>query len=271
MSVATASQVDDLQATPESLGKQMRSRHALDQVGRLAVLVMLLVAGVGYLVVPFQATGLPFQHTGWLRQPFIGAFVDHSLRINDGVGPTTATPFASLEAGLTLSDRIVTVDGQPVRTSAQLYEYVSQFQTGDPVVLQVASDDGGTREVTVRLMRLPAGDIVSRLVMPYIVGLVYLGIGLWVHRSRHEQASARAFLLMCASIALVLGTIFDLWRTQALWRLWVAAIPLAAATTIGQKRLLRFDPVTTGRVRLTITESRWCPTIARFGLFDSNG
>lgn len=43
----------------------------------------------------------------------------------------------------------------------------------------------------------------------------------------------------------------------------------ARGTTIGAKRLLRFSDVTVRRVRLVIDEARACPTIARFGLFQS--
>ena len=42
---------------------------------------------------------------------------------------------------------------------------------------------------------------------------------------------------------------------------------IVAGTTIGYKRLLRFPPVTTGKVRLRILSSRLNPTIARFGLY----
>jgi alpha-L-fucosidase len=42
--------------------------------------------------------------------------------------------------------------------------------------------------------------------------------------------------------------------------------PIAAGTTIGYKRLLRFPPVTTQGVRLSITESRHCATISTFSL-----
>ena len=41
----------------------------------------------------------------------------------------------------------------------------------------------------------------------------------------------------------------------------------AKGTTIGYKRLLRFDDVTAKKVRLKITRSRVCPTISNFGLF----
>jgi len=41
----------------------------------------------------------------------------------------------------------------------------------------------------------------------------------------------------------------------------------ARGTTIGYKRLLRFNDVTAERVRLTIAKSRLCPTISSFGLY----
>jgi alpha-L-fucosidase len=41
----------------------------------------------------------------------------------------------------------------------------------------------------------------------------------------------------------------------------------ARSTAIGYKRLLRFDDVTTDRVRIRFTASRLCPTLSNFGLF----
>jgi alpha-L-fucosidase len=43
----------------------------------------------------------------------------------------------------------------------------------------------------------------------------------------------------------------------------------ARGTTVGYKRLLRFGDVTTSRVRLRILDSRVCPTLAGFGLYDA--
>ena len=45
---------------------------------------------------------------------------------------------------------------------------------------------------------------------------------------------------------------------------------IARATTIGYKRLLRFPLVTVSKVRLTILDSRDCPTIREFGLFKAS-
>ena len=54
--------------------------------------------------------------------------------------------------------------------------------------------------------------------------------------------------------------VLEAWDGKA----WTA---FARGTTIGYKRLLRFDPVTARKVRLTIEQSRTCPTLAEFGLY----
>jgi alpha-L-fucosidase len=41
----------------------------------------------------------------------------------------------------------------------------------------------------------------------------------------------------------------------------------AHGTTVGYKRLLRFDPVTASKVRVRIVDSRVCPTLSNFGLY----
>jgi alpha-L-fucosidase len=50
---------------------------------------------------------------------------------------------------------------------------------------------------------------------------------------------------------------------------WVAGQwqPLAQGTTIGYRRLLRFAPVTTDRVRLVVQQATACPVISELGLF----
>ncbi len=40
-------------------------------------------------------------------------------------------------------------------------------------------------------------------------------------------------------------------------------------TTIGRKRILRFEPVTSSQVRFTVTKSRACPLISHIGLYDA--
>ena len=41
----------------------------------------------------------------------------------------------------------------------------------------------------------------------------------------------------------------------------------ARGTTVGYKRLFRFEPVTASKVRVRILDSRVCPTLSGFGLY----
>jgi alpha-L-fucosidase len=71
----------------------------------------------------------------------------------------------------------------------------------------------------------------------------------------------RAMLQECVSVGQRVEKFhLDVWD-GADWSL------VAAGTTIGYKRLLRFPAVSTRRVRLVIEESRTSPTLSRFGLF----
>lgn len=54
--------------------------------------------------------------------------------------------------------------------------------------------------------------------------------------------------------------IVEAWKSNA-WE------EFARSTTIGYKRLLRFDDITTDKVRIRFTESRVCPTLSNLGLF----
>jgi alpha-L-fucosidase len=54
---------------------------------------------------------------------------------------------------------------------------------------------------------------------------------------------------------------FELDADQGKWE------PFAAATSIGNQRLLRTAPVTTSKVRLRITQGAACPAISEIGLF----
>lgn len=52
----------------------------------------------------------------------------------------------------------------------------------------------------------------------------------------------------------------EYWENNA-WK------PLASATTIGYKRILKFDPVKTDRIRINITDSKACPVISNIAVY----
>jgi alpha-L-fucosidase len=65
--------------------------------------------------------------------------------------------------------------------------------------------------------------------------------------------------------AIALGQRVQAWRVLASvdgeWK------PIATGTTIGRKRIVRFPPISTSRLRIEITNARACPTLSTIGVF----
>jgi len=77
------------------------------------------------------------------------------------------------------------------------------------------------------------------------------------------------FNVLMIQEAIALGQRVEAWHLE-MWRngRWE---PVAQGTTIGHKRLERFEPVTAQRVRLVIEQAKACPVIASFGLYHAPG
>jgi alpha-L-fucosidase len=80
-----------------------------------------------------------------------------------------------------------------------------------------------------------------------------------------ELSSPARFDQVRVREAIALGQRVESWTLDAeaggTWR------TLAEGTTIGVRRILRFEPVTASRVRLRVTRARACPAIAEIALF----
>ncbi|MEK7276732.1 MAG: GAF domain-containing protein [Chloroflexota bacterium] len=222
-------------ATPITTGDaDVQFRAALD---RLAMFItsgaLLLVIGV-YAVTPFLAYR-------WTRIPFFGAFVEPTLIFN-GIGSPDWALIAdnkSDPSGTNFPDRLIGIDARAVTTPAELYDTLSHYNVGDEVAVDfekaVGSSTGpvailGVNTVRVSLIAFPFNDLLGLFIIPYFVGLAFLVIGLWVFYLRREEAAGRAFALFCGSMAIVIGTVFDVYTTKTFAALWTAAIPLAGAS-----------------------------------------
>ena len=167
----------------------------------------------------------------WVRQPFVGVLLEQTLVVS-----SDEPAWPGHRAGLRHPDRILAVDGQPVRNSAELRALLRDRQPGDTVVYTVESEDGRggwtERLVTVPLGTFPPSQFVINFVIPYLIALVYLGSGLWVYWRRPQTRVGQTFAVFCCAVAIVTGTVFDLNTTHRLVWLWCAALPLVAAALV---------------------------------------
>ncbi len=220
------------------------------------VLVYLLIGLATYLAVPFLALR-------WVQLPFLGAFLEQTLVFN-GTGPTgDPAAWPAYNQGLSISTQngrvfyyqLQAVDGRPVQSTRELEAILAQHQPGDSVSLLVRSSDHQMQEVSLALARFPVNEQVSYFYVPYLIGLVYLGSGVWVFAIRRHHTSGRSFAAFAASIALAIGLLFDLYTTHLLTPLWTVAVAMIGGSAVALALLFpREDPL--------ILRGRWRAQIA---------
>lgn len=204
------------------LSQQRRERRLVEQFGQVTLGLLLIVAAAIYLITPFVAVS-------WMQLPFLGVFLEPPTDVNLAI----SAPFFDQEApaetahNLQQEDTITSIDGIPVASARELYRVLREHQPGDVVTLKITSNQGVERSASITLTPLPLSDTLILFAIPYGIGLIYLSIGLWVYRKRRNQTVGRVFLMLCTLVAILLGTVFDLWTTHILTRLWTASIPFA--------------------------------------------
>ncbi|MBI4769352.1 MAG: GAF domain-containing protein [Chloroflexi bacterium] len=211
--------------TVETLGEQDLARAGTPAQDRIATWLTLAWLAVALLV--FVAA--PVLALRWINQPFVGGFMEQTLVFN-GVGRQS---WPLLQAGVGFPEQLQRVNGVTVsstRTAAVLLEGSS---VGEPVRLQLRNlSSGQTREVEVTLQRFSLGDLLTYFIIPYVIGLGYLAIGLWVFYLRRHEMAGRAFALFCASVGLAVGTLFDLYTTHTFPVVWTVSLAMGGAALL---------------------------------------
>ncbi len=198
----------------KSLRQKVRRRQLSDQIGRIFLAFLLIMTTVTLIAVLFRGVV-------WLQTPFIGAFIEPPGIIMAENRSLFGNEWPLLEAGVETGDRVTAVNGQATGNTQELYRVLANdYPVGDEVTLTLVSADGAIRDVTIELIRLPALDVITNFIIPYLIGLVYLGLGLWVYRNRRERLMGRLFLTTTCFIAIISVTTFDLWTTHTFTRLW---------------------------------------------------
>lgn len=194
-------------------------------------MLFLLLGLAVYLAVPSLALG-------WIQTPFIGAFIEVDMLFSD-VGPSGATPWPAYDQGLQVDAsrdpayyQLQAVDGRPVRSAQELQALLEGYQIGDTVTLQTRTDTGALQEFSVPLVKFDFSDQFAYFYIPYLVGLVYLAAGVWVFAVRRQHVSGCTFAMFSASIAIIIGLIFDVLTTQRLLGFWTLALALTGGLAV---------------------------------------
>lgn len=188
-----------------------------DRFSTVFVLLYQLLALVVFAIVPILAFH-------WLRTPFLGVFVEHTL-VSNGVGPREPGAWPGFQQGLNeFGFRLLEINGQAVRNAQQMQAELQKFSVGQTVSITVLTPEGTQKELQIVLTSFPAADQRALLFTPYFIGLVYLICSIWVYSLRRNDAAGRAFVMFSTSVALTLGTLFDLYTTHRLTPIWTLAL-----------------------------------------------
>lgn len=221
---------------------QQKRTDLATRLGRVIIFCVLVVVAAAFLVAHVLAWR-------WAsEQPFLGMLLEPTLVLS----PLRGSGWARLQFDPPLEqpDRLIGIDGQPVERYADVATILSKHPVGDTVWVLLARPDGELREEQIILTPFPLKDLFLILVVPYLVGLAYLGIGVWVYWVQGWGRAGLVFTGLCAAFALTLGGLFDISTTHRLAILWSAAVPFAAAAAMHLALVFPQEPRFVRRVPL---------------------
>ena len=191
-----------------------------------------------YIVLGYQAVavivfiaGLYFAYD-WLKNPFIGGFFEHTMVLNG-----TDTYDASQEWGMYaqhfhLGDQLLAVDDNPVHSSDDLKNILASSANKKTVSVQMRLSSGEVKTADVALQPFSLVDLFNFFVVPAFLSFVFLIVSLWIFGLRRSEPAGRAFSLLTSSIAIVVGSLFDLYTSHHFTYLWTLAIGVASGALI---------------------------------------
>ncbi|MGC1376859.1 MAG: adenylate/guanylate cyclase domain-containing protein [Anaerolineales bacterium] len=188
-----------------------------DWVAHIVPLVCIAIAGAMFILTPVWAFG-------WYGSPFLGML----LEPNNVVSQVKDKSWAAASQEVVWSDRLVSLNGLPMADAEQVNAFMRQ--NGFKTVNATFTHRSG--EVFTLQNVLPIkpgfGNLFSLFIIPYLVGVMFLGFGVWAYRIRPELRATRAFVILVAAISVVTTTYLDMLTTHHVVLLWGLSLPVAA-------------------------------------------
>ncbi len=213
-----------------SISQPFIKKKPFNKTLEYVVVVYEVVAVIAFVLIPILAVR-------WWQTPFMGAFFEHTMGFN-GVGPVKEGninenwELFDTGHGVTLGDQLIEIEGQSVKNAGDVREALSPFSMGDEIQITYLKEDGSQITQTTHLISLPTTDKIKYFFFPYIIGLIYLSISLWMFRLRLSESAGRAFILFSTSLALGAAALFDVYTTHYLTILWMSAAAIAGGALL---------------------------------------
>jgi signal transduction histidine kinase/putative methionine-R-sulfoxide reductase with GAF domain len=179
----------------------------------------------------------------WLKLPFLGAFFEQTLAYNGVVPSQPSEEWDLYNQGIQLGEQLVSVNGVEVHSQADIEAVLMgkipgivpaafEFAPGMYVPVVTHQPNGKTREYNVTLHSFPDADRVTYFIVPEIISAIFLITGLWIFGLRRPETAGRAFAIFSTSLAIVTGTLFDLYTTNIFPSLWTLGLAMVGGALV---------------------------------------
>jgi len=165
----------------------------------------------------------PFWAMRWYRLPFLGALFE----TNNVVSSINMESWPATEQGVQYLDRLIALNGERL-TSVRDFERIMVANGYKPVWASFVRPDGEPYGLEITPIKFPTHDFVSLFVVPYLMGLAFLGIGLWAYRLRGDLWESRALLYFVSGATVMTTTLFEISTTRYTNVLWGLGILVSA-------------------------------------------
>lgn len=187
-------------------------------VGRIPAVVSAVIAILVLILTPFWALQ-------WSKLPFLGVLLEGNNLVNQAV----SDGWPAHDAGVKPYDRLIALNGQPVENPAQDQTFMKANGV-EPVKATFVRIDGTQYDIEITpLTQFPFDDLFSLYIVPYLVGLVFLGIGLWAYNLQRDVPASRVLLIYVSSLCVIVAGFFDLTTTDHATVIWTLALIMNGA------------------------------------------
>ncbi|GAB5491540.1 MAG: hypothetical protein Phog2KO_17550 [Phototrophicaceae bacterium] len=211
-------------------------------VGTLGIVTVL--AFVVYLV-----TAINFRN-----RSFIGATLTHTLVVNAG-RPTGNEAWTGLNAGLMRNDRVVAINGESLYPTDALTDFATARSNYNSILDSLAPDtaidvtvlrrgtdltgctgfDSELSSCTYSIIpsnNFPDVDFLAYFVLPYLTGLLQVGLGILVFWYRSSTREGIIAIAIAFGSALYTGGMFDIGTQAVLAPMWVIGASTVSASML---------------------------------------
>ena len=169
---------------------------------------------------------------GWLSNPFIGGFFEHTFILNGTQTREAGQQWALYEQGFKGGDQLLSVNGTPITNANDLKNILDNSVVSQEVSVEMLTRDGGTKSATVSLESFSATDRIAFFILPMVLSLVFLIVSAWIFGLRRTEPAGRAFTVFTSSLAIATGGLFDLYTSHYFTHIWTLAVGLAGGALI---------------------------------------